>query len=149
MLKNILAPTDFSAHAEHAVGYAFELAAKCDAKVHLLHAYSPPLFPEGAIMAVEFLESLQKAAQEFLDKAAKPYENNPYMGRKILKLEDAREAIVRSAKDLEADLIVMGTQGRRGFRRALLGSVAEAVVRTSPCPVMTMHLPSTENAEKA
>ena len=59
----------------------------------------------------------------------------------ILKQADAREAVLATAEDLSADLIVMGTHGRKGIARALIGSVAEALVRAAPVPV-TVHAPS-------
>ena len=57
----------------------------------------------------------------------------------LLKQADPREAILAAAQDLSADLVVMGTHGRRGIARALIGSVAEAIVRVSPVPVLTVH----------
>ena len=60
----------------------------------------------------------------------------------ILKQADARQAVLATAEDLAADLIVMGTHGRKGIARALIGSVAEAVVRAAPVPVLTVHAPS-------
>jgi nucleotide-binding universal stress UspA family protein len=57
----------------------------------------------------------------------------------MLRTGDARDVIVDVAKEIGADLIVMGTHGRRGVRRALLGSIAEGVLRTAHCPVLTIR----------
>jgi nucleotide-binding universal stress UspA family protein len=62
------------------------------------------------------------------------------IGKILLKTGDARDSIDQTAKEIGADLIVMGTHGRRGVSRALLGSVAETVVRTAPCPVLTIRM---------
>jgi len=60
----------------------------------------------------------------------------------MLKQADPREAILAAAEDLSADLVIMGTHGRRGIARALIGSVAEAIVRASTIPVLTVHAAS-------
>ena len=57
----------------------------------------------------------------------------------MLRTGDARDVIIRACEEINADLIVMGTHGRRGVSRALLGSVAESIVRTAPCPVLTIR----------
>jgi len=59
----------------------------------------------------------------------------------VMRTGDARDVIVNTAVEVGADLIVMGTHGRRGLRRALLGSVAESVLRHAPCPVLLMRSP--------
>jgi nucleotide-binding universal stress UspA family protein len=86
-------------------------------------------------MASRIINAAQKALDDLSAK---------YVGRKVkldafLEQADPREAVLAAAKKVNADLIVMGTHGRRGIVRALIGSVAESVVRTSPIPVLTMH----------
>jgi nucleotide-binding universal stress UspA family protein len=65
-----------------------------------------------------------------------------------LKTGDARDLINQTAAEVGADLIVMGTHGRRGVRRALLGSIAETVVRSAPCPVLTVRTHDGKHADK-
>jgi nucleotide-binding universal stress UspA family protein len=77
--------------------------------------------------------------QEALDALAARHRGHVQIGQVLMKTGDARDMIDEAAKELGADLIVMGTHGRRGFSRALLGSVAETVVRTAPCPVLTIR----------
>lgn len=63
----------------------------------------------------------------------------------MLRTGDARDIIVNTALEVGADLIIMGTHGRRGLRRALLGSVAESVLRHAPCPVLAIRRPTRES----
>lgn len=136
----ILVPTDFSGYAEEALDYALELAAKIGAKVTLLNVIGIPALgvPElGVAISATLMESFVQQNQEALDKLAKA--KLPAQIETALRTGDARDVIVGTAKELHADMIVMGTHGRRGLSRALLGSVAEGVVRMAPCPVLTIR----------
>jgi nucleotide-binding universal stress UspA family protein len=137
-LRTILAPTDFSENATRAVAQAFELAALQGGKVHLLHSYSIPVYPDGFTIGVDIVTPVEQAAKRALAFEVEKYRGRPEFGGTILELGDAREEIVRHAKALSADLIVMGTHGRSGFQHLLLGSVAERVVRSAPCPVLVV-----------
>jgi nucleotide-binding universal stress UspA family protein len=138
MFKRILVPTDFGEPAEHALDVAIELAAKFGASITLLHVYQlvlPIAYDEGFIWPVEQVE---KAARKTLDahfaKAKTRYSDCEAM----LKPGTAAVEIVSVANQLKADLIVMGTHGRRGISRLMLGSVADRVLRTAPVPVLTV-----------
>jgi nucleotide-binding universal stress UspA family protein len=85
------------------------------------------------------IDSITKEAQAALEERAARVRDRVTVAPVRLEVGDARDVIDRSAEQIGADLIVMGTHGRRGIRRALLGSVAESVVRTAPCPVLTMR----------
>lgn len=140
--KNILVPVDFSEYAEHALDYAVALAARLDAKVHLLHVIGIPAFgvPElGLAMSATMMESMLKDSTAALDKLASARRAKAPIGEVMMRTGDARDVIVHTCDEVNADLIVMGTHGRRGVSRALLGSVAESVVRTAPCPVLTIR----------
>jgi nucleotide-binding universal stress UspA family protein len=142
--KNILVPVDFSECSEHALDYAVALAAKLDAKVHLLNAIGIPAFgvPElGVALTASVIDDLVKGNQSALDKLADPRRKLASIGEVMLRTGDARDVILKAAEEVHADLIVMGTHGRRGVSRALLGSVAENVVRTAPCPVLAIRGP--------
>ena len=78
------------------------------------------------------------AEKELADCVAKRRESSIQIVP-MLKQADAREAILEAAQEVSADLVIMGTHGRRGIARVLIGSVAEAVVRASPVPVLTVH----------
>jgi nucleotide-binding universal stress UspA family protein len=134
--KIILAATDFSETATSAVAQAFELAALQGSKVHLIHAYSVPGYPDGFALGVDVVGPLEQAAKRALGLEKEKYGSRPEFGGAILEMGDARDVILQHAKSLPADLIVVGTHGRRGFQHLLLGSVAEAIARRAACPVL-------------
>jgi nucleotide-binding universal stress UspA family protein len=140
--KHILVPVDFSEYAEHALDYAVELAAKLDAQVHILNVIGVPALgvPElGVAVTSTIIESIIHDHQVALDKLADARKTKAKLGEIMLRTGDARDVILRACEEVTADLVVMGTHGRRGLRRALLGSVAESVVRTAQCPVLTIR----------
>jgi nucleotide-binding universal stress UspA family protein len=139
---SILVPTDFSPQADHAIEYACSLASQLDATIHLLSVVGVPALgvPElGAAMAASVVDSMIDDNQRALDNLAEQCREHSKVGEVLLRTGDARDVITQTARELNADLIVMGTHGRRGLSRALLGSVAEYVVRTSPVPVLTVR----------
>lgn len=140
--RTILVPVDFSEHSQAALDYAVALAAKIDASVHLVHVLGFPGLgvPElGIAISATMIESLTKDNQAALDKLVASHRGQANVRDAMLRTGDARDAIVQTAQEIQADLIVMGTHGRRGLKRALLGSVAEAIVRTAPCAVLTLR----------
>ena len=141
-LKTILVPTDFSEGSESAVRYAFEFAQGVGAKVHLLHAYMLPVFPEDGGMMQRLMKEMQTAGERGLGEIAEKYRSTGALGSATVKIGDPRDLILQAAVDLKADLILMGTHGRRGFKRMFLGSVAEYVVRTATCGVLVVPLSS-------
>lgn len=142
--KIILVPTDFGEAAEAALDYAVDLAEAVDAKIFLLHTFELPIvgLPDGVVAATAELTSrIVNAAEKALGDAARRYAGRKAPLKTLLRQGDAREVILKEAKEHGADLIVIGTHGRRGIARALIGSVAESIVRTSPVPVLTVHGP--------
>ncbi len=140
--KILLVPTDFSVAAEAALDHALGLASKLGAKVYVLHAYQLPVvgFPDGVLVpTAEIASRVVSWAQGQLAVCVARRKESPVEIVPILKQADARDAVLAVADEVSADLIIMGTHGRRGIARALIGSVAESVVRTSPVPVMTVH----------
>jgi nucleotide-binding universal stress UspA family protein len=138
--KTILVATDFSESAGRAFDYAAALAEKLGAKLRLLHVISVPMIgvPEiGVAVIASTMESTVQTSQAELDRLAAQY--GPARVETLLRTGDARDVIVDAAKELGVELIVMGTHGRRGVRRALIGSIAEGVLRTAPCPVLTIR----------
>jgi len=143
--KNILVPTDFSESAEYALDYACDLARTLGAKVHLLNVIGVPVLgvPElGVALTSSVIDSLVTENQGELDQLAAARAERCQIGEVLLRTGDARDVINQTSNELHIDLIVMGTHGRRGVSRALLGSVAETVVRSAPCPVLTVRKPS-------
>jgi universal stress protein A len=142
--KNILVPIDFSEHSQRALDYAIELAAKLDAKVHVLNVIGIPALgvPElGVALTAAVIDNLVKDNQAALDKLVDPRRKLASIGEVMLRTGDTRDMILQACGEVNADLVVMGTHGRRGVSRALLGSVAESVVRTAPCPVLAIRPP--------
>ena len=140
--RTILVPTDLSEGAEEALDYACELASKFGAKIHLLNVIGIPALgvPElGVALTSTVIDSLIRDNQAALEKLAEQKRCSANIGEVLLRTGDARDVINQTAKELGCDLIVMGTHGRRGVSRALLGSVTETVVRSAPCPVLTVR----------
>lgn len=139
-LKKILVPTDFSEHSARAVRYGAELAAKFGAELHLLHAYEnvPIMYGEGAYFPPETDAELKASATRELDNIAVDPRDGSGVVRKVVEGHPFVE-IIRYAKETDSDLIVLGTHGRGAVAHMFLGSVAEKVVRKSPCPVLTVR----------
>lgn len=141
----ILVPVDFSPYSEHALAYATELARRLDATVHVVHVIGIPTLgaPElGLAFTAATIDKLVADSQAALDRMTALHRNSARVGKALVRTGDARDMILQAAEELGADLLVMGTHGRRGLSRALLGSVAETVVRTSPIPVLTIRAPN-------
>ena len=140
--KSILVPTDLSPGAEEALDYACELATKLGAKIHLLNVIGIPALgvPElGVAVTASVIDSLIQDNQNALDRLKESKKCSAEFGEVLLRTGDARDVINQTAKELGVDLIVMGTHGRPGLAHFLMGSVAERVVRTAPCPVLTLR----------
>ena len=122
----ILVPTDFSPLSTLALDHAIALASLCRASIHLLHVRSDAKQDvEGEEMRVAVLVS--SCQREAIVATSQICAGEP------------AAAIVQAAIDRAVDLIVLGTHGRHGLAHLILGSVAEAVVRTAPCPVLTVR----------
>jgi nucleotide-binding universal stress UspA family protein len=137
VITRILVPTDFSRPSEQALAYARSLAQRFGASLHLLHVVNRPLLAEG-LAAEAFIDEssdMVEVAQQRLRKQA------PDAASANVVFGYAAKSIVQHASQLGVDLIVMGSHGRTGIAHILLGSVAEAVVRTAPCPVLTVRDP--------
>ena len=143
-LKRILVPLDFSANSARALDYAYGLAQKFDAALHLIHVCEVPSMMTGsmdayAIAYTNWSQMLGDEAERELEKA-RPRLAGVKVTTEVLFGNPAR-AIVTAAGINEADLIVMGTHGHGPVMHMVMGNVAERVVRTAPCPVMTVREP--------
>jgi nucleotide-binding universal stress UspA family protein len=149
--KHILVPTDLSEGAGQALDYACELARTLDAEVHLLNVVGIPALgvPElGVALASTVIDQLVVENQTALQELARRRCATSRVGQVLIRAGDPRDTINQTARDLGIDLIVMGTHGRRGITRALLGSVAETVVRTAPCAVLTVRLREASDSDR-
>jgi nucleotide-binding universal stress UspA family protein len=142
-MKTILVGTDFSDHSAVAVTYAAEIARAFDAEVVLCHVVAsadflsqlPPggegYFPPNLVEIQE--ERAQQDCQKVIAEAGIP--------RSRIRIDQGTPfvEIVRAAREENADLLIVGTHGRGAIVHALLGSVAERIVRKAPCPVLTVR----------
>jgi nucleotide-binding universal stress UspA family protein len=151
-IKDVLVPIDFSPDSETALTYGREFARTFGARLHTLHAvedvYMQLMMAGGAIggtAAVEIQRDLERAAQTRLDALIRDDDRRELRARAALRTGvAAAQAIVDYAQENAIDLIVIGTHGRGGMAHFLMGSVAEKVVRTAPCPVLTVRSPEHE-----
>lgn len=135
--QQILVATDFSPSAARALDDACELAVALDATVHLLNVENLTLADRA--LAPDTLDVLLRQNRATVDQLIEPRRARVRFGAPLVKTGDPRDVILEVAAALPADLVVVGSHGRRGVQRLVLGSVAEAVVRTAPCPVLVVR----------
>ncbi len=135
-LHRILSPTDFSAGSRRAGEYAGFLARRLGAELHLLHAVLVGRERADADEALSLEALLERQAASLQDELGAPAIEVRQVTRRGYS---AGVVILEYAAEMEAELIVLGTHGRRGAQRLLLGSVAEEVVRYANCPVLTVR----------
>jgi nucleotide-binding universal stress UspA family protein len=140
-IKKILVPIDFSDNAEHVMEYALSVAHHFKANILLCFVaqlytdYSDFFIPQMPVVAIE--EEIDKAAKERMRKFVEAYSNDVHIEECVL-IGNVSHEILHLAKKRGVDLIVMGTHGYQGLEKILFGSVAEKVVKTAPCPVLTV-----------
>jgi nucleotide-binding universal stress UspA family protein len=146
-IRRILVPVDFSTPSRAALDYAAEIATKLGATVDVIHVWQLPGFvPLGSGMSgagvgeLAMTDMIRQSAEEalagFVDEARK---RNVVVGSARTLAGAPTHAIVDAARAGNYDLIVVGTHGRTGLPRVLLGSVAENVVRHAHCPVLAVR----------
>jgi len=137
-LKHVLVPTDFGAASEAALMYGRTLARRFGADLHLLHVMDNTFLRPMAGDPLAVKASTYKLLHGKLTAA----DRADLHGRVVVEVsDDPHDVIVEYAKAHGIDLIVMGTHGRHGAAHVLMGSVAERVVRSAPCPVLTVRQP--------
>ena len=154
----ILLATDGSSEAELAARTAVDLSQKTDSELHLIHVldvakvglsmavlYSEATDPEGVklpdpVLEEELERSAKQEGREVLEAEVERVRSaGGTLAQSHLMMGEAEREIVHLAEDLGAGLIVMGSRGRRGIRRALMGSVSDSVVRHAHCPVLVVR----------
>jgi universal stress protein A len=146
-INRILVATDFSECSEKAVASGTFLAKSHGASIELVHALAvpwPTVSPYDVALPAMYLNDAREAARKRLRATAEKIQSEGVEVQSHLSDGSAAEAVVSSAKELECDLIVMGTHGYTGLRHALLGSVAERTLRTAPCAVLTVKADDVE-----
>jgi universal stress protein A len=144
-IRHILAPTDFSDYSKKALSDALELAQIFGAKLSLLHVLEPsPYLGEFTppTMGADLLSDLEQQASAALARMLPEAQNAQIEVTRSVVMGSPSLKIVETAEAEHVDLIVMATHGRTGLSHLLIGSVAERVVRTAPCPVLTMRPPA-------
>jgi nucleotide-binding universal stress UspA family protein len=149
VLKNILVATDFGEASDAALTYGRDLARSYASRLHVLHVADDLMvrFANEASMAV--LPDVQKQFEDVARERVRALvteEDTATLDARpaVITSIGIAETIVQYAKDHAIDLIVMGTHGRRALAHVFMGSVAERVVRTAPCPVLTVRHPERE-----
>ena len=143
-INRILVPTDFSPASDIALQYAIDLTERFDARIHLLHVIDDTSFaaayPDGVYVEIPGLRV--RLINEATEQLSKPVARCTAAGleatAEVIVGHPAR-TIVKTATSQGTDVIVMGTHGRGAFAHLVLGSVAERVVRTAPCAVLTVR----------
>ena len=142
-IQHILVAHDFGETSHAAFAYALDLAEQLGARITVVHAYEVPVygFPEGMALTADVMGRIQAVSAEALDSVIARARRPGVEIDRMLRQGPAWSEIGAAAAEIGADLIVIGTHGRRGLAHALLGSVAEKVVRSAQCPVLTVHGP--------
>lgn len=143
-ITRLLVPTDFSAVSDNALNQAIELAASNGASVHLLHVIDNAVFtavyPDAVFVELPgVLERVTEDAETRLKEAAKTCAACKVPATTRVVIGPPAACIGEEAAAAGSDLIVMGTHGRGGVAHFVLGSVAERVLRTAQCPVLTVR----------
>ena len=145
-IRRILCPTDFSEFSDIAFRYALSIAEHYRGKLFVQHVVESWQHPEAAFVPahyyVEFRSHLIRKGQEELQRFVKNHANNGIQPEPVVDQGIAADSILALAEAQEVDLIVMGTHGRRGFDRLMVGSVTERVLRKASRPVLAVHKPS-------
>jgi nucleotide-binding universal stress UspA family protein len=140
--KHILVPIDFEKASAGALEIATSLARACDAKLTLLHVWEIPIYPYMDFMLnSDVITRVEDAAVKHLAEALENARKDLPGVESKLKTGLPWQGILDAIDELKPDLVVMGTHGRQGIGRAILGSVAEKLVRLSTVPVLTVHAP--------
>jgi nucleotide-binding universal stress UspA family protein len=144
-ITRVLVPTDFSETSDAALDFARTIAETFGASLHLLHVFEDP-FVTGPFAVETYAPAPPATRAAMLDDAARrlahrlpPADKGHFNGTTEIVTGISAPAIVEYAREHDIDLIVIGTHGRTGMAHLLLGSVAERVVRTASCPVLTVH----------
>lgn len=143
-IRRILAPTDFTEHTRPALRYAVELAEKFGAELILLHVIPDAVLamPDAVMPApvpMADLNALTQSGRDGLAHLIAAEKIGHLRPRAEVRIGSPATEILAAATDLRADLLCIVTHGRSGLARLFMGSVAEAILREAPCPVLTVR----------
>jgi universal stress protein A len=142
-LKKVLVPVDFSETSKKAFQYALKFAEQFACEITLLHVVQPMTPMVGAPLAVEPFfgveDEFSVAEKNLALLAAESHANGANFVNSSVRIGHAPNEITKAAKDLDMDLIIISTHGYTSWRHLCIGSTAERVVRTAPCPVLVVR----------
>ena len=139
LFRNILCPIDFDANSPSAMEFAGKIAQETGGRIYLLHVV-PWTVAAVPIDASEVLAELKQSATARLRQLAKEKLDGRVANEIVVTVAtNPGNEVVRIARELKVDVVIMATHGRKGLNHLVLGSVAERVVRESPCPVLTVR----------
>ena len=144
--RKFLVPIDFSEHSQKTVESATQLALLTGGSITLLHVFQVPNYPAAFYQGLYTeheqvkiqVDSLKREANAQLSFVIEQITATGLEAQPLLRIGTAYDEIVNVAKEIRADLIVIGSHGRAGFERFLVGSTAERVVQYAPCPVLVV-----------
>jgi nucleotide-binding universal stress UspA family protein len=138
--RRILLATDFSENAAAATTWAAKLAGEYGSRLIVVHAFLPnsPPDPEFITLPPQYFEALRSSAQQNLEDETSALRRRGLDVGEDLVIGPAVDGVLQAAARHDADLIVVGTRGRTGWKKLLLGSTAAKIVRDAPCPVLTV-----------
>jgi nucleotide-binding universal stress UspA family protein len=135
--EKILAAVDGSAFSDAVVDQAISLGGICNSQIFVISIVD--LYPEQMEVAPTLVEKMSEEAGQHVEQAKKKIDRANIKCETIVRMGGApHKFIVQEAKDRNVDLILMGTHGRTGLKRVLMGSVAQNVIANAPCPVMVV-----------
>jgi nucleotide-binding universal stress UspA family protein len=140
LINKILVPTDGSEPSNHAAEFAIKLGKKFNAEIIAVYVVDRLIMDEVSKVHEkrELEEEIKKKAERSLNYVVKSAEIEGLKASSVLLEGQPYDQIIQQAEALNVDMIVMGTTGRRGMERILIGSVAERVIEYAPCPVLVM-----------
>jgi nucleotide-binding universal stress UspA family protein len=135
--ERILVAVDGSVYSEYAVDQAISMGALCNSEIFVVTVVD--LHPDQMAVAPALMEKMSEEARGLIESARQKVEDANIQCETIVHTGgQAHEFIIKEAKDKDVDLIVLGTHGRTGLKRLLVGSVAQKVIGYAPCPVMVV-----------
>ena len=139
--ERIVVATDFADSSRRALEVAVGIAEQFGSELTLVHSWEAPdyAYAAGLYVVVDVVGPIEQAAVLRLEEATTQLQQRLPRAKSLIRAGVPWEEVLAAAAEVRADLIVMGTHGRRGLERALLGSVAEKVVRMAPVPVLTVR----------
>ncbi len=144
-ITKILVPIDFSNYSKNALKYAINFSKKFNSKIYLVYVVEPVIYPSdfsmGQVTFPVMDTELNERAKEELNSLAKEEFGSGVEVETIIRTGKAFVEINETAREIDADLIIIATHGHTGMEHLLFGSTAEKVVRKAPCPVLTLREP--------